>query len=75
MKGVTIGFIGAGNMANSLIRGLLATGVPASSILASDIDLEKLQVLVTNSRISSATNQQIANSADVVILAVKPQVM
>ena len=75
MKGVTIGFIGAGNMANSLIRGLLATGVPASSILASDIDLEKLQVLVTNSRISSATNQQIADSADVVILAVKPQVM
>lgn len=75
MKGVTIGFIGAGNMANSLIRGLLATGVPASSILASDIDLEKLQVLVTNSRISSATNQQIADSADVVILAIKPQVM
>ena len=75
MDGITIGFIGAGNMANSLIRGLLATGVPASSILASDIDLEKLQVLVTHCSISSATTQQIADSADVVILAVKPQVM
>ena len=45
MKTTTIGFIGAGNMANSLIRGLLAKGFQPSSILASDIDSEKLELL------------------------------
>ncbi|PCJ28234.1 MAG: pyrroline-5-carboxylate reductase [SAR86 cluster bacterium] len=70
-----IGFIGAGNMANSLIRGLLAKGISADSIWATDIDKNKLQLLEDECGIKSASSQEIAENADVVVLAVKPQVM
>jgi len=70
-----IGFIGAGNMANSLIRGLLAKRITPSNILASDIDTEKLTLLQTECGVTLADNKTIAEQADVVILAVKPQAM
>ena len=75
MDGKTIGFIGAGNMANSLIRGLLTRGMNSASILAADVDADKLQHLSTDCKITAASNQQIADSADVIVLAVKPQVI
>lgn len=70
-----IAFIGAGNMANSLIRGLLAKAVPASQLFATDIDQEKLQLLQHECGIRIGTSAEIAANADVIILAVKPQVM
>jgi pyrroline-5-carboxylate reductase len=70
-----IGFIGAGNMANSLIRGLLAKGVPAGHLTAADIDSDKLEVLKTECGIQVANSKEIAATADVVVLAVKPQLM
>lgn len=75
MDSTTIGFIGAGNMANSLIRGLLAKGISASSILAMDIDESKLQQLNQECGIRPASNAEIAAQADVIVLAVKPQFM
>lgn len=75
MNKASIGFIGAGNMANSLIRGLLAQGVDKSLLLAADIDTDKLRSLTQACDIGSASNQQIAGTADVIVLAVKPQVM
>ncbi len=75
MENTTIGFIGAGNMANSLIRGLLAKGSPPSSIIAADVDDNKLQVLGSDCGIRTAENQSLTNEADVIVLAVKPQVM
>ena len=39
-----IAFIGAGNMANSLIRGLLAKGVPAGNIAACDVDFDPAEI-------------------------------
>ena len=41
MKHPRIAFIGAGNMAASLIGGLLAQGIPASHIRASDPGAEQ----------------------------------
>jgi len=70
-----IAFIGAGNMANSLIRGLLAKGVAASLIHASDIDSNKLQALQAECGIQTGDTAKVAAGADVIILAVKPQVM
>jgi pyrroline-5-carboxylate reductase len=70
-----IAFIGAGNMANSLIRGLLAKDVAASHIHASDIDSDKLQSLQTECGIQTGDTATVAAVADVIILAVKPQVM
>lgn len=75
MNNSQIAFIGAGNMANSLIRGLLAKGVSADSIHASDIDGEKLQALQQDCGIRAGDTATVAAIADVIVLAVKPQVM
>jgi pyrroline-5-carboxylate reductase len=75
LENSSIGFIGAGNMANALIRGLLARGVAGRQLLAADIDSDKLQQLKDDCDIQIANSKEIAAVADVVVLAVKPQVM
>ena len=75
MKEAVIGFIGAGNMASSIIRGLTEAGKKPSSILVTDIDKEKLASLVTETCIKSASTKEICAFADVLVLAVKPQTM
>lgn len=70
-----IAFIGAGNMANSLIRGLIAKGVPGQQIAACDLDLAKLEQLQTECGIRTGSMAEVAAHADVVLLAVKPQGM
>lgn len=62
-------------MANSLIRGLLAKGVSATSIIAADVDSAKLEQLNNDCGIRTENNQSLADAADIVVLAVKPQVM
>ena len=71
-----IGFIGAGNMASSIIGGLIDSGHPAGLISAADpfpASLERLREIAPVN--VCASNADAAASADVVILAVKPQVM
>lgn len=70
-----IAFIGAGNMANSLIRGLLAQGLPPGNLLAVDTDSAKLDTLREECGIVPASLEEAAKQADVIVLAVKPQVM
>lgn len=62
-------------MASSLIRGLLTKGQAAQSIWAADIDMSKLESLAQDCGINTAGVKQIAASVDVIVLAVKPQVM
>ncbi|MDZ5433050.1 pyrroline-5-carboxylate reductase [Pseudomonas fluorescens] len=76
MSKTRIAFIGAGNMAASLIGGLRAKGLDAAQIRASDPGEE------TRTRVSAehgievfADNAQAIEGADVVVLAVKPQAM
>jgi pyrroline-5-carboxylate reductase len=71
-----IAFIGAGNMASSIIGGLLEAGHPADRISAADpfpASLERLQTLGPLRTCSD--NGEAAAGADVIIMAVKPQVM
>lgn len=71
-----LAFIGAGNMASSIIGGLVSKGWPARSIIASDpheATLERLKAIAPV-RVAADNEKAIAD-ADVVILAVKPQVM
>lgn len=69
-------FIGAGNMATSLIGGLITNGHDPASITACDIDAGQLQQLQEYFDIgTSSDNLTGASDADIVMLAVKPQVM
>ncbi len=69
-------FIGAGNMAASLIGGLIANGTNASSINACDTNPDALQRMQQQYDINTTSDSLAAcESADIVILAVKPQVM
>lgn len=69
-----LGFIGAGNMASSLIAGLIADGVDPGSIDVSDVNQAALDRLKDRHHINPhQDNLDVAAVADVLILAVKPQ--
>jgi len=71
-----IGFIGAGNMAHCLISGLIANQYPAKQIWASDPSQEKLDFIQQQCSIHTTTdNEAIVKSAQILVLAVKPQVI
>jgi pyrroline-5-carboxylate reductase len=77
MAGKKIGFIGGGNMAGALIRGLLhSSTVTADQIRASDVNLERLAELGEKFGIQTTDdNALIASWADVIVIAVKPQIV
>ncbi|MGR9115307.1 MAG: pyrroline-5-carboxylate reductase [Gammaproteobacteria bacterium] len=76
MKTNKIGFIGGGNMASSLISGLIASGHSAQQIWVSDINPDTLQHLAANLNVNiTPDNETVINESDVVVLAVKPQVL
>lgn len=71
-----IAFIGAGNMPQSIIGGMVRGGYPASSIHASNPSRPKLDLLHEKHGIKvSQDNLAVANAADVIVLSVKPQLM
>jgi pyrroline-5-carboxylate reductase len=75
-KVTTIAFIGAGNMARSLILGMLQDAADLQLRVA-DPDQNQLDVIRGYGKniFTSTDNQQVMEGADVVVLAVKPQVM
>jgi pyrroline-5-carboxylate reductase len=72
----TIAFVGAGNMAGALIRGLIGTAtVPADRIIAADPDQDRLRTLHSELGIRvTSDNAEAVREATVVVLATKPQV-
>ena len=73
----SVGFIGAGNMAGALVKGLIASGIhPAAEIICSDVDARQLARLRRRYGISTTReNSEVAKTAKVVVLAVKPQII
>ncbi|MDE2058685.1 MAG: pyrroline-5-carboxylate reductase [candidate division NC10 bacterium] len=77
LQGRTIGFVGAGNMAEAMIRGLLeAKLVTADQIIASDIVEAKRQQIQLRYGIQTVTEgRDVGLKASILALAVKPQDM
>ncbi len=76
MKTEKIGFIGGGNMAGCLIAGLIQSGFSADHIWVADVSEQALQQLKDNLHVNvTADNVCLAENVDVVVLAVKPQVL
>ncbi|NOT11011.1 MAG: pyrroline-5-carboxylate reductase [Methylococcaceae bacterium] len=76
MKTNTIGFIGGGNMASSLLSGLIASGHSPKQLWVSDINQETLSSLAANLQVNiTSSNDEVINHSDVVVLAVKPQAL
>ncbi len=71
----TVAFIGAGNMARAIIGGLLENGYPAGRIWATGTRPEKLEDLRAQGLHTGTDNALAAGQADILILAVKPQMM
>jgi pyrroline-5-carboxylate reductase len=77
VKGRRVGFIGGGNMGEALIRGLVGANlVKPSLITVTDVRPERTKQLAEQYGITGhADNARCVREADVVILAVKPQIM
>jgi pyrroline-5-carboxylate reductase len=76
MENCTIAFIGCGNMSRSLIGGLIANGVKPEQLIATDLDEDQRDVISKQFNITTlADNNEAIATADVVLLAVKPQAM
>jgi len=75
LKSKTLGFIGGGNMAEAMIRGLVSTSViDPINLNVSDPVNEKLVKLKKDYKINVAKdNIELVQKSDIIILAVKPQ--
>lgn len=73
----TIGFMGGGNMAAALIKGLLHSKlVDAEHIVVSDVKPERLEQLRAAHGIrTTADNHELVRGVDVLVIAVKPQIV
>ncbi len=71
----TIGFLGGGNMAEAVIKGVIAAEVyKPENIFVSDIRTERLKLLVEKYNVTAVgENSELAGKVDILVLSVKPQ--
>ena len=68
-----IGFIGAGNIAESIISGLIKSkSIKSTDICVSNYNSEKSDRLVKNYLVQSMSNDDIIDYVDIIVLALKP---
>ena len=72
-----IGFIGGGNMAEALIKGIVTAEIYApQDVLVSDVRAERLEFLADRYGLAiAASNSELASKVETVVLSVKPQMM
>jgi len=71
------GFIGSGKMATALVRGMIRAGTasPGSIVVSDPIEAARAGLAAETGATARADNREVAASADVLVLAVKPQSM
>jgi pyrroline-5-carboxylate reductase len=71
-----IAFVGGGNMANALLRGLIETGSSPRDVTVAEPIAAKRAQLKRGYRVATTdSNSDAVSRADIVILAVKPQII
>lgn len=73
LKNKCIGFIGAGVMGSAIIKSLIKDGLSANQICVNEKDANKAADIAANLGVNLKGINEIADSCDVVFLAVKPQ--
>ena len=70
-----VGIIGAGNMGEAIIRGLIEKDVVKSTqIIVSDIDQDKITYMVEKYNVAgSSSNKRVVENSEIIFLAVKPK--
>ncbi|SDC66631.1 pyrroline-5-carboxylate reductase [Sanguibacter gelidistatuariae] len=74
---MTVGFIGTGNMATAIVRGMIAGAfLPPDEIVVFDPNADKREELAHELGVRAAeSNEALVAESDVVVLAVKPQIL
>ncbi len=76
VKTVRVGFIGGGNMAEALVRGLLAAGYGTEELLVAEPLAARRRLLARRYRIGvTDDNGAVVGRAQTIVLAVKPQIL
>lgn len=83
LKDKKISFIGGGNMAQALISGLIGRGIKPTDITVADpsadirdhLKSQKINTVDPTANTETDNSQVAVKSADVIVLAIKPQVM
>lgn len=72
-----LGFIGAGNMAEAIVRGVLRAGLfPADQIIAADVAAPRRELFARELGVRCVeTNDLVAKDSRRIVLSVKPQMM
>lgn len=68
-----IGFIGAGNMATAIIKGLTAQNNTAENITVFDLSKEKCDIMRAMGVSVAPSSSDVVKESDIIVLAVKPQ--
>jgi pyrroline-5-carboxylate reductase len=69
-------FVGAGNMAEAIVSGMVASSFCApEKIVMTDVRADRLADLVDEYGVQTSENNQVVENAEIVVLAVKPQMM
>lgn len=77
LRSKKLGFIGGGNMAEAMIKGLIsASFVEPKSIMVSDVVSSRLDFLHSEYKVKAVPdNRELVEKSDILILAVKPQLV
>ena len=72
-----MGFIGGGKMAEALAKGIINASLSSvDKIIASDVDKKRCQILEKDTGIKTTQeNKKITSESDIIILAVKPNII